>query len=91
MTRMYEGDSEQVTTRVQREWSLLSVPCQWGWMTAGIRFSSTCQISREEHTEQTTLKHLEYRYVSPIFKTKFWSFINFLAQRHCHYSRIIEM
>lgn len=61
MTKMSGGDLELAITRVPQESSHSSVPCQWGWMMAGIKFSSTCQISQGEHMEQTILKPWESR------------------------------
>ena len=56
MTKTFAGDLELRTINPQQESSLLFVPCLWGSMKAGIRFSSTYQILLAEHTAAITSK-----------------------------------
>lgn len=62
MTKTFVEGFEQVTTRVPLESSPSSVPCPCGWMMAGTRFSSTCQISPGGHMARTTSRPWECRY-----------------------------
>lgn len=63
MIKMFVGGFGRVTIRAQREWSHSSAPCPWGWMTAGIKFSSICRISPGEPTEPITLRRYACRLV----------------------------
>ena len=56
MTRTCAVDSAPLTTSPPRVSSPSSAQCPCVSMRAGIRSSSTCQISREEPTVQTTLR-----------------------------------
>lgn len=57
--RMYAGGSELPTISPPLEWSHLYVLCLCDWTRAGIRSSSTSQISRAEPMEATISRHYE--------------------------------
>ena len=62
MIRTCVGGFGQATTRAPPGSSPSSVPCPCGWMTAGTRFSSTCQTSLGGPMAQITLRPSGCRY-----------------------------
>lgn len=97
MIKMSGGDFEQVTIRARRAWSPSYALCQWGWMTDGTRFSSTCQTSLGGRMEPTTSRRCEYRSVplqvqkkkKKSFISKFWPpFFCFQIHANCRIRRV---
>ena len=62
MTRMWEGDSELLITKLQRGSNPSFAQCLWGWMRDGIRSSLIFPILHGEPTGQTTSRHCESKF-----------------------------
>ena len=54
---MFVEDFELQIINRQLELNLSYVQCLCVWMKAGIKFSSICQTSHEEHMVLTTYRH----------------------------------
>ena len=62
MTRMCVVVSVPATIKVQHVWNHSSAQCQWDWMMAGTKYSSTCLTSHAEHMEPATSRHSVFRH-----------------------------
>ena len=84
MTKMYAEDLELPTISRRLEWSPSSVLCPWGSTKAGIRFSLTCQISREEPTVATTFRRWEWQFTLTVVSEEYTFLIDFIVSKSCH-------